>query len=215
MGRDVLSRIIYGTRVSLLVGVTATTVSAVLGTILGAVAGYLGGTVDIVIMRIIDIMLSIPNMLLAIVLTAALGPGLINCMIALGISTAPNFGRLIRAQVLAERSKEYIEAERSINASNTRIILNHIIPNISSTIIVQVTMGVAGSILACAGLSFLGLGAQAPTAEWGAMLSEGRSFLRNHGYLCLYPGIAIMITVFSLNIVGDGLRDALDPRLKN
>lgn len=215
LGRDVFTRVVYGTRVSLLAGFFATTLSSMGGLILGSCAGFFGGKVDTVIMRFVELMMGIPSMLLAIVMCAVLGASLVNCLIATAISVAPGMSRMIRGQVLSESTKEYIEAERMINASNFKIIFSHILPNISSTIIVQFTMGVANSIMMVSGLSFIGLGAQAPTAEWGAMLSEGRQFIRVAPHLCIFPGVAIMMTVFSLNIMGDAIRDALDPRLKN
>ena len=215
LGRDVFTRIVYGTRVSLLAGFAATIMSSLGGMILGCTAGYFGGKVDIIISRFIELMLGIPGNLLAIVMCAVLGASLTNCLIATAISIAPGMGRMVRGQVLSESTKEYIEAEHMVNAGNFKIIFSHILPNVSSLLIVQFTMGVANAILICSGLSFIGLGAQPPTAEWGAMLSEGREFIRVAPWLCIAPGIAIMITVFSLNVIGDGLRDALDPRLKN
>ncbi len=215
LGRDVFTRIIYGARTSLLAGFAATTMAIIGGMILGSCAGYFGGVIDTCVMRFVELMMGIPGNLLAIVLCAVLGASLTNCLIATAISTAPAMSRMIRGQILSESTKEYIEAEHMINAGNFRIIFSHILPNISSTIIVQYTMGIANAIMMCSGLSFIGLGAQAPTAEWGAMLSGGRTYIRVAPHICIFPGVAIMMTVFSLNVIGDGLRDALDPRLKN
>lgn len=214
LGRDILSRVIYGARISLQVGLVTVGISAILGGILGAIAGYYGNRADNVIMRFMDILLSIPGILLAITIAATLGPGLINAMIAVGISGIPAFARVVRASVLSVRENEYIEAARAINASDLRIIVSHILPNILAPIIVQATLNVATAILTASALSFLGVGVQPPIPEWGAMLSQGRTFLRDYPHVVLFPGLAILVTVFSLNLLGDGLRDALDPRLK-
>ena len=213
-GRCIFSRIIYGTRISLKVGLLSTSISAIAGTFLGAIAGYYGKAVDNIIMRIVDIMLAIPGILLAISIAAALGPGLVNAMIAISIGAIPGFARMVRASVLTVKEQEYVEAAHSIGASDLRIIFFHILPNCFATIIVQVTMGVAGAILSTSSLSFIGLGISPPTPEWGAMLSAGRQYIRDHGYIVLFPGLAIMTTILALNLFGDGLRDALDPRLK-
>jgi len=214
LGRDILSRLIYGAQISLQVGIIAVAISAGFGCILGAIAGYAGGVVDNIIMRIMDILLAIPGILLAISIAAALGPGMTNAIISVGISGIPAFARVVRSSVLSVRDMEYIEAAHAINATPIRILLRHIAPNILSPIIVQATLGIANAILQAASLSFLGLGAQPPIPEWGAMISYGRSFLRDYGYMVTMPGIAIMVTVFAINLLGDGLRDALDPRLK-
>lgn len=214
-GRDILSRIIYGSRISLQVGLVSVAVSIVVGGIFGAVAAFYGGKTDNVIMRFMDILMAIPGMLLAIAIAAALGPGLGNMMIAIGVGSVPGYARVVRASVLTVRDEEFVEAARSIGASDFRIILRHIIPNALAPIIVQATLGVAGAILSCASLSFLGLGITPPTPEWGAMLSSARQYIRNYWYMATFPGIAIMLTVYALNVLGDGLRDALDPRLKN
>lgn len=214
LGRDILSRVIYGARVSLQVGLIAVGISAVLGGLLGAISGYYGGRCDNLIMRFMDILLSIPGILLAITIAATLGPGLVNAMIAVGISGTPGFARVVRASVLSVRGNEYIEAARAINASDARIIAKHILPNILAPVIVQATLSVATAIMTAASLSFLGVGVQPPIPEWGAMLSQGRTFLRDSPHVVLFPGLAIMITVFALNLLGDGLRDALDPRMK-
>jgi peptide/nickel transport system permease protein len=214
-GRDILSRVIYGTRTSLLVGVFAVTLSAIVGCIIGSVAGYFGGIIDNVLMRCIDVILSIPPMLMAISISAMLGPGLFNCMVAIAVSGVGAFARITRSSVLTERDQEYIEAVKAVGCGNSRIIFRHIFPNILAPLIVQYTLRIASSILAVAGLSFIGLGIQPPIPEWGAMLSAGRSFIRDNWWLTLFPGIAIMVTVYGFNLIGDGLRDSLDPRLKN
>ena len=214
-GRDIMSRIIYGTRISLQVGFIAVGIAAVIGTGLGAIAGYYGGLVDNAIMRCIDVLLAIPSVLLAISIMAALGQGLTKVMIAVGIGSAPSYARVVRASVLSIREQEFIEAARASNAGNLRIIVRYILPNALAPIIVQATLGVAGAIISAAGLSFVGLGIQPPTPEWGAMLSAGRQYFRTHWYIVTFPGLAIMLTIFALNLFGDGLRDALDPRLKD
>ncbi|MCL2009166.1 MAG: ABC transporter permease [Synergistaceae bacterium] len=213
-GRDILSRLIYGARVSLQVGFIAVGIALFAGGMLGAAAGYYGGWADNAIMRVMDVMLSIPQTLLAIAIAAALGPGLFNLMIAVGISAVPNYARIVRGSVLSLREMEFIEAARAVGSSDLRIITKHIIPNSMAPIIVQSTLGVASAILNAAGLSFIGLGIQPPYPEWGAMLSGGRQYIRDYPHLTLYPGLAIMLTILALNFLGDGLRDALDPKLK-
>lgn len=213
-GRDVLSRIIFGTRLSLAVGFVAVFIGAFFGVILGLLSGYYGKWVDTIIMRIIDVLLAFPGILLALAIVSALGPSLINVMIAVGVFSIPMFARIVRGSTLAVKKLEYIDAIRSLGASDLRIIFVHIFPNILSPIIVQASLRLATAILSAAGLSFLGLGAQPPLPEWGAMLSNGRDFLFTAPYLAMFPGIAISTLVLGFNVFGDGLRDALDPRMK-
>ena len=213
-GRDILSRIIYGARISLIIGIVSVTIGCLLGGALGAVAAYYGEKVDNIIMRTLDIMHSIPNLLLAISLSATLGPGVFNAMVAIGVTSIPTYARVVRASVMTVTGQEYIEAARALGVKNRRIILRHIIPNSLAPVIVQASLGVAGAIITAAALSFIGLGVQPPTPEWGGMLSAGRQFIRNHWHMVTFPGVAIMLTVGALNLFGDGLRDALDPRLK-
>ena len=214
LGRDILSRVIYGAQISLLVGIIAISISAFFGITLGMISGYYGGKLDNVIMRGMDILLAIPGILLAIAIAATLGPGINNAIVAVGIAGIPSFARVVRGSILSVREMEYIDAARAINASDFRIITNHILPNILGPVIVQFTLGIANAILEVASLSFLGLGVQPPIPEWGGMISSAREYMRDAGYMVTIPGIAIMITVFAINIFGDGLRDALDPRLK-
>lgn len=215
LGRDVLSRIIYGARWSLSVGFLSMIVSAACGMFIGSIAGYCGGKVDNIIMRCMDVLQSFPQLLLAIVISAALGSGLDKCVIALGVSGIPVFARHMRASIMSIKGLEYVEAAVSIDCSDARIITRHIIPNALSPILVQASLSIAACILSAAALSFIGLGVQPPTPEWGAMLSAGRNYIRDYPHLVLFPGLFIMITVLSLNMVGDALRDALDPRLKD
>lgn len=213
-GRDIFARMIHGARVSLKVGVLAVGIAVIIGGTLGAVAGYYGGKLDNIIMRIMDVFLAVPSILLAIAIVSALGPSIINLMFAISISSVPSYARIVRSSVLSIRDQEFIEAARAIGASDARIIMRHIIPNSLAPVIVQGTLGVAGAILSTAGLSFIGLGIQPPAPEWGSMLSGGRQYLRYAWHVTTFPGLAIMITILALNLLGDGLRDALDPRLK-
>ena len=213
-GRDIFARLVHGARVSLKVGILAVGIAIAIGGFLGAVAGYYGGKLDNIIMRIMDIFLAVPSILLAIAIVSALGPNLLNLMIAVSISSVPRYARIVRAWVWSIRDQQFIEAARAIGANDARIICRHIIPNSLAPVIVQGTLGVAGAILSTAGLSFIGLGIQPPAPEWGSMLSGGRQYLRYAWWVTTFPGVSIMITILSLNLLGDGLRDALDPRLK-
>lgn len=213
-GRDILSRMIYGSRITLLVGATAVTLSAFLGCSLGIIAGFYKGPEN-VIMRLMDVIAGIPYLLLAIAIGAALGSGLVNMILAVALSAIPSYARIARASVLTVKENEYIEAAQSIGASNFHIILRHIFPNALSPMVVQATIGAANAVLSAACLSFMGLGIQPPSPEWGAMLSIGRTYIRDQWYMSVIPGVALMVVVYSLNTLGDGLRDALDPHLKN
>lgn len=214
LGRDVFSRMIYGARVSLSVGISTTAISMFIALIIGMISGYYGGKTDNFIMRIVDVFLAIPSILLSIAIAATLGGGIVSMLIAISMGAIPGVSRLIRAQVMAECHKEYVEAAKVTRASDFRIMFKYIFPNILSVFIVTFTMGVAGGVLNASMLSFIGLGAQPPIPEWGAMLSEGRAYIRDYPYLVTYPGIMISITVFAINMFGDGLRDAFDPKLK-
>ncbi len=214
LGRDILSRLIWGGRISLLIGFSAVMLAMGLGVIVGLLAGYFGGKTDSVVMRFIDILMAFPAILLAITIVASLGPGLRNSMIAVSIVGIPYYARIVRGSVLSLREQEFIQAARVIGGSHRRIITRHIFPNTLAPLIVAATLDVGWFIMAAAGLSFLGLGAQPPTPEWGVMLSEGRQFIRNAPHLSILPGTAIFLVVLALNFLGDGLRDALDPRLR-
>lgn len=215
VGRDQFSRVIYGGRASLSIGFAAVGIALVLGILLGCIAGFYGGRYDSVIMRVIDMMLAIPSVLLAIVITSALGASLFNLTLALGISSVPSYARITRASIMSIRGSEYIEAARLGGCSDARIIIRHVLPNILAPLIVQVTLGLGLAILNASSLSFLGLGVQPPTPEWGSMLAAARGEIRNYPYLLVFPGCAIALVVLALNMVGDGLRDALDPRMKS
>lgn len=214
MGRDMLSRMMYGARYSLLLGILTVVVSTVFGMLIGAVAGYCGGIVDNVLMRLMDILSAIPAMLLALVVAAVFGKGFGKTILALAIPAIPGSARILRASFLSIRKIEYIEAARCMNCSSLRIMIKHLLPNSLAPMIVNCTMGVASAILQASGLSFIGLGVQPPTPEWGAMLASSRDYIRDYPYLVLIPGIVLMITVLSINLMGDALRDALDPKLK-
>lgn len=214
LGRDILSRVIYGGRTSLLVATLAELIAMVVGCFFGLTAAYFGGKYEALIMRLNDILMAVPTMLLAICVSAVLGTGTINTAIAVAIGGLPGFIRLMRASALTIKNQEYVEAALAIGSSNGHIMRVHLLPNTLSTIIVQATMGVGGCIMAISGLSFIGLGVQPPIAEWGSMLTGGREFLRDFWPLATFPGLAIALTLFGFNMFGDGLRDALDPRLK-
>ena len=215
LGRDILSRLIYGARVSLLVAVVTVGIGVLFGSLLGAISGYYKGFVDNIIMRFMDILLAFPHILLAIVIMAYMGPGLRNAMIAIGIIYIPRFARIVRASVLEECEKDYVTASKAIGAKDWRIIFVAILPNCLAPLIVQTTLGFASAILDAAALGFLGLGAQPPTPEWGAMIAMGRSHILRAWWVMTFPGIAILLAVLGFNLFGDGLRDALDPRLRD
>ncbi len=215
MGRDILSRIIYGSRISLQVGLFSVSIALVTGVFLGLLAGYYGGFWDMLIMRIMDIMLAFPAILLAIAIVAILGPQLRNAMLAIGIINIPRFARIVRSSAISIKESEYILAAKMMGASDVRIIFFHLLPNAMAPLIVQTTLSIATAILEAAALSFLGLGAQPPTPEWGAMLTDARSSLQQAPWVATFPGLAIIFGVLGFNLLGDGLRDALDPKMKN
>jgi peptide/nickel transport system permease protein len=214
LGRDILSRLIWGGRISLLVGFGAVLLALILGVLVGLIAGYAGGWLDSFIMRTIDILMAFPAILLAIAIVASLGPGLRNAMLAISIVGVPYYARIVRSSVLSLREQDFVTAARSIGATHPRILSRHVLPNCLGPLIVAATLDVGWMIMAAAGLSFLGLGAQPPTAEWGVMLSQGRQFVRHAPHVSILPGAAIFLVVLALNLLGDGLRDALDPRLR-
>jgi len=214
LGRDTLSRLVYGSRTSLEIGLVATGFSLLVGTILGSIAGFYGGISDALIMRLIDVLLAFPGIFLALIIMAVLGKGMSSVMIAVGISGSPAFARTVRGCTLSARENVYVEAARAVGASSPRIIIKHILPNIVSPLIVLSTLRIGAAILVGAGLSFLGLGVQPPTPEWGAMLNEGRQYLRIAPYLTMVPGLALFIVIMGFNLLGDGLRDILDPTMK-
>ena len=213
-GRDVGSRVVYGARVSLLVGVISVSIAVALGAPLGLVSGYYGGRLDALIMRVMDVLLAFPGILLALAIVSVLSPGLGNVMIAVGLSAVPGYARVVRATVLAAREHLYVEAARALGGRDGGILVRDILPNVVAPLIVTATLGLGGAILSAAALSFLGLGSQPPQPEWGRMLSEGRDYLREAWWISTFPGLGILLTVLAMNLVGDGLRDVLDPRLK-
>ena len=215
IGRDIMSRVLYGARYTLSIGFAAVAVSASTGIVLGSIAGFFGGLVDSFIMRFLDVFHAFPQMLLAITLSAVFGAGLDKCVLALGISGMPSYARMIRANILNIRGNEYIEAATSIKCSTGRIIFKHVVPNAISPLIVQMSMGIANAGISASSLSFLGLGIQPPEPEWGSMLSAGRGYIRDYPHMVIFPGIFIVLTVLSFNLMGDAIRDALDPKLKD
>lgn len=212
LGRDLFSRILDGTKISLFVGLAAVTISLTVGVILGAIAGYSGGRTDAIIMRFMDMMLAIPSILLAIAFMAALGKGLDKAVIAIGLVSIPEYARIVRGSILSVKENDYVQAAKIIGNRSSRIILKHILPNVISVIVVRATLGISTAVLDTAALGFLGLGVQPPYAEWGDMLGRARGFIFTAPYTLIYPGIAITITVLAFNLLGDGLRDALDPK---
>lgn len=214
VGRDILSRIIHGARISMSIGLSVVFLAMSVGTVLGLFAGYYGGWIDKIVMRITDIIMALPSILLAIVVVSVLGPGLRNAVIAVAIVAIPSFTRIVRASVLAEKEKEYVQASRSLGASSLRTMFKEVLPNCMAPLIVQATLGFSDGILNAAALGFLGLGAQPPTPEWGIMLADSRAFIESSPWMVTLPGLCILVVVLGFNLFGDGLRDALDPRLK-
>ena len=214
IGRDILSRLLYGARLSLVIGIAVVALAIVVGIVLGLVAGFFKGIADIAIMRLMDILMTMPSLLLAIVIVAILGPGLMNAMLAVTIVVLPHYVRITRAAVIAESSKDYVVAAKVSGAQTPRLMFSEILPNCAAPLIVQATLGVSTAILDAAALGFLGLGAQPPTPEWGTMLADAREFVLRAWWVVTFPGLAILITVLAFNLLGDGLRDALDPKLK-
>ena len=214
-GRDIFARVIHGARISIIIGLAATAGSVLISGILGSIAGYYGGRVDNIIMRVLDMFLAIPGELLAMAIVASLGSSMTNLLIAVTIARIPPFTRVVRSSILTVIDQDYIEAAIASGSKDSYIIMKHILPNAIGPIIIQATMGVGRMILTAAGMSFIGMGVQPPIPEWGSMLAEGRDFMRYSPYITLFPGLAIILTSLSLNLLGDGLRDALDPKLKN
>ena len=214
IGRDMLSRLIYGARLSLLIGISVVAISIAVGTVLGLVAGFFRGIVEITIMRIMDIILTLPSFLLAIVIVAILGPGLMNAMLAVAVVVLPHYVRVIRAAVISEVSRDYVTAAKVAGASKLRLMFKEVLPNCTAPLIVQTSLGISTAILDAAALGFLGLGAQPPSAEWGTMLADAREFVLRAWWVVTFPGIMILVTVLAFNLLGDGLRDAFDPKLK-
>jgi len=214
LGRCIFSRLIYGARISLLIGITVVFITAFIGTTLGLVSGFAGGIVDEAIMRVVDILLAFPGLILALVIAGLLGPGLFNVMLALAVVGWSHYARIVRACVLSEKEKGFVEATRALGGSKHYITIRHILPQVLPPVIVMATLGMGGTILSSSALGFLGLGAQPPAPEWGSMLNEGRTFLQLAPHCTIFPGIAIMLTVLAFNLLGDGLRDIMDPRQK-
>lgn len=214
-GRDVFTRILYGGRISLQIGLISVGIGVVFGCLIGLIGGFYGGIIDGILMRFVDILLALPGFLLALSIVAALGPNLQNVMIAVGISNIPRFARIMRASVMQTRELDYVTAALAAGASDFRILFKHVMPNSINPVIVQASLGLATAILAASGLSFLGMGAQPPTPEWGSMIAQARPFIRLAHWIVTFPGLAIVVTVLALNLVGDGLRDIFDPRLKD
>jgi peptide/nickel transport system permease protein len=215
LGRDVFSRVIYGARISLSVGLVAVVIATVIGTTIGLISGLAGGVVDNITMRVIDILLAFPGIILAILIMATLGPSLVNVMIAVGLSAIPWYARTARASTLVVKEYDYILATRAVGAGPVRIMFRHVLPNVLTPVIVLSTIGIGGAILAISGLSYIGLGAQPPSPEWGSMLNQARLYMQRAWWITTFPGIAIVMAVMSINLIGDALRDALDPRLRN
>lgn len=215
LGRDVLSRIIFGTRTSLVIGVSSVSIALAIGGVLGLLSGYFKGIIDILIMRFSDVLLAIPSILLAIAIVASFGSGMFNMIVAIAIGNIAIFARIIRSSVMTITERQFIEASHALGSSHLRILLKHILPNVLSPIIVQSSLGIAFAILAAAGLGFIGLGLEASVAEWGLMLSSGRAYIRTQTYLTIYPGLAIMLTILAFNMLGDGIRDAFDPKMRD
>ena len=214
IGRDILSRLIFGARLSLAIGLAVVTLSVIIGTILGLTAGYFRGIFEVAVMRLMDIILTLPSLLLAIVIVAILGPGLMNAMLAVAVVVLPHYVRITRAAVISETSKDYVTAARMNGAGHLRLMVNEILPNCTAPLIVQASLGISAAILDAAALGFLGLGAQPPSPEWGTMLADAREFVLRAWWVVTFPGLAILITVLAFNLLGDGLRDAFDPKLK-
>ncbi len=214
LGRDILSRLLYGAQISLIVGITVVGSAGVFGTFIGLVAGYMRGIVEEILMRLTDVFFAFPPLILAMAIAGALGPSLNNAMIAIAVVSWPVYARLVRAQVLSLREREFVVAARSVGAATPRILFRHLLPNTLAPILVQASFDMGGAILAAAGLSFIGFGAQPPTPEWGVMISEGSKFFSTQPWLSFFPGLAILLTVTAFNLIGDGLRDAFDPRLR-
>lgn len=215
LGRDILARVLYGARYTLSVGILSVLISATIGVAMGAIAGYFGGVADQIVMRILDVMAAFPQLLLAIAISAVLGTGFDKCIYALGISGIPHFARMMRANILTIRNQEFVEAATSITCSKPRIIIRHVIPNAIAPLIVEISMSIASAGLSASSLSFIGLGVRPPTPEWGAMLASARNYIRLYPHMIMFPGLFIMLSVLSFNLIGDAIRDALDPKLKD